>query len=127
MKKFEIKVLRDIEKTKDGYYRYDITFSDCPFILVYGRKSRMKCLEVRAKVEERYQQFVSRESDEFVTSDLGFKYIKKEARVYHCEHCDKDVPEEEIMPPGDICVDCSEAERALFDMKMEGYENQYFK
>jgi len=77
MKKFEIKVLSDIEKTDFGYYRYEITFIDSPYILVYCRKSLVKCLEVRAKVEERYKQFVSRKSDEFVTSDLGFKYIKK--------------------------------------------------
>ena len=55
----------------------------------------------------------------------GTKEQTKENK-YFCDVCKLWFDENEIQVPGNICIDCSEADYELYDMKMQSYE-QYFK
>jgi len=50
--------------------------------------------------------------------DETFKEGKMDKK-YLCNQCNKEVSEDEIMPPGDICCDCVDANQELREMMSE--------
>ena len=59
-------------------------------------------------------------------------YITKEGKMLRCEACDKEIDQTVTdwdlgLADACLCYDCYDKERELYDMKMEGIDNLYFK